>query len=108
MQLLSVLISFVSQNVMKRTSQARYLKRTMEAHLCNHCCSGKAIYITYSQCVYVALGIRHAIRMRHIVIQRYNIFPHYPINGTIFERTVIEYKICFDFLYISCLKRFSF
>jgi hypothetical protein len=79
-----------------------YVKRTTEARSCNHFCSGKAIYITYSQFVSVALGILHSIRMR------YNIFPHYLINGTIFERTVIEYKMCFDFLYISCLKRFSF
>jgi len=66
------------------------------------------IYITYSQYVSVALGIQHAIRMRHIAIQRYIIFPHYLINGTIFERTVIEYKMCFDFLYVCCQKRFSF
>jgi len=108
MQLLSFLISFVNQNIMKRTSQAMYVKSTMEARLCNHCCSGKAVYIIYSQCVSIALGILHAIRMRHIVIQRYSIFPHYLIKGTIFERTVIEYKMCFVFLYIFCLKRFSF
>ena len=33
-----------------------------------HCCSGKAIWITYSKCVLVALVIQHALRMRHIVI----------------------------------------
>jgi len=27
--------------------------------LCNHCCSRKAINITYSECVFVALGVPH-------------------------------------------------
>jgi hypothetical protein len=35
---------------------------------CNHCCSGKAISIKYSECVFVALVIQHAKRMRHIII----------------------------------------
>jgi len=46
--------------------------------------------ITCSDCVIVALGIHHAMRMRHIVIcglpPVYNIFPHYLINLTIFEK----------------------
>ena len=33
----------------------------------NHCCSGKAISIRYSESVFVALVIKHAIRLRHIV-----------------------------------------
>jgi hypothetical protein len=35
----------------------------------NHCCSGKAVSITYSEYVSGALVIQHAVRMRHIVIR---------------------------------------
>jgi len=31
---------------------------------CNHCYSGKAIGFTYSEYVFLALGIQHAMRMR--------------------------------------------
>jgi hypothetical protein len=34
----------------------------------NHCCRGKAISITYSECVSVALVIQHAKRMRRIIL----------------------------------------
>ena len=42
----------------------------IEALSCNHCCSEKAIGITYSECEFAALGIQHAIRMGHIIIRR--------------------------------------
>ena len=61
----------------------------MEGRSCNHCCSEKGIGITYSECVSVALGTQHAMRMRHIVICGLSgptsTFPHYLINGTILE-----------------------
>jgi len=34
---------------------------TFQVCLCNHCCSGQEIRITYSECVYRGLGIRHAV-----------------------------------------------
>ena len=43
-------------------------KRNIEVHSCNHCCHGKAISIIYPECVFVALVIHHALRLRHIII----------------------------------------
>jgi len=44
------------------------VKRNREARSCNHFCNGSAISITYSECVFVALGIQHAMRIRYIVV----------------------------------------
>ena len=49
--------------------------------------------------MFVALLIQHAQHMRHIVMlwpaPLYNIFPHYLISGTIFEKKkVTEHKMC--------------
>jgi hypothetical protein len=65
-----------------------YVKRNTVKRSRNNCCSGKAITSTYSKCLSLALGIQHAMGMRHTVISDlpglYNTFPHYLINGTIF------------------------
>jgi hypothetical protein len=43
-------------------------KRNNEARSRKHCCHGKAISITYCECVSVALVIQHAKRMRRIIL----------------------------------------
>jgi len=62
--------------------------RNNEGRSCNHCCSGKAVIVTYSECVSVALGIQHEITHAPYCYLwpawLYNIFTHYIINGTIF------------------------
>jgi len=54
----------------RQYSQERHytVLRNIEGRSCNNSCSGKPVSITYSECVSVALGVRHAMRMRHIVI----------------------------------------
>jgi hypothetical protein len=61
------------------TLQAMYVQRNIDARSCKHCCSGRAINITYSECVFVELGILHAMRLLLIVIYGlsfYRIFFH--------------------------------
>jgi hypothetical protein len=61
------------------------------------CCRGKAISITYSEYVSVALVIQHAKRMRRVIVlcclTGSTIF-HDLINGTIFEKKFFEHKMC--------------
>jgi len=54
--------------IYRLTRQATRILRNIEVSSYNHSCSGKAINITYCKCVFVALVIQHAMRMRHIVI----------------------------------------
>jgi hypothetical protein len=59
--------SVVNVEVMlQKDRQARL--RNIEARLCNFCCLAKAINITYSEFVSVALVIQHSMPMRHILL----------------------------------------
>jgi hypothetical protein len=63
---------------------------------------------TTSACAFVTLGIQHAKRMFHFVLwpaPLYNIFPHYLINGTIFEK-VTEHKMSVLIFYTNLSEKF--
>ena len=45
-----------------------YVQCTIEARSLNHCGSGKAINITYSECVFVAVGILHGKSVRRVML----------------------------------------
>jgi len=83
------------------TRQTMYMRRNIEARSCNYCYSGKAILITYSECVSVALCTHHAMRMRGIVICGFSgctvfFVSHYLINGTIFgKKKLLNIKYVF-------------
>ena len=73
----------------KKDTQCTH-KRNIEALVCNHRGSGKAISITYSECEFVVLGNQRAMCMRYIVICDLfgcTIFFHI-IYGTIFSERI--------------------
>jgi len=88
--------------------------RNIEARSCTHCYSGKEINITQPVCVFVALVIQHAMRMRHIIlqsvacpsVQNFSTLSHK--RNDFRKRSYRTKAVCFDFLLDFCMKRFTF
>jgi len=58
----------------------------------------KAVSVTQPVGAFVVLGIQHAMRVSHFVFcglsSSANIFPHFFHKSKIFEKKVVEHKMC--------------
>jgi len=95
----------------KHDRQRKY-KRNFESCSRNYCCRGKAISISFSECVSVTLASHDAKRMRRIILSSLAclVLRHFftlSHKRHDFQKSVTEYKMCFDFFYTFCLKYFS-
>jgi hypothetical protein len=95
------------------TRLTMYVLRNIEMSLCNHCCSGRAISITYSECVFVALvwSMNSACFVWHCHLRPvwlYHIFPRYHKGHETLKKSYWTQNVCFDSFYNFCLKHFSF
>jgi len=84
------------------------LQRNIEARSYNHGCRGKAANITHSECLFAALVIYLAMRMRRGLSGSTDIFTLSHIRARFSDKRWGTQDACFDFLYIFILKYFPF
>jgi hypothetical protein len=65
-----------------------------------HCCSGKAVSIKHYECVAIALVIKHAMRMRHIILHVASVVrPYFSTlchkRNEFRKKKITEHKMCF-------------
>ena len=104
-------VSYLAQSFLEWARQALYCTYNVTMR------RGRAIIITYSESVFVALGIQHAMRKRHIVfygLSGSNIF-YIMFSALCHKRhdfrkkkTYWTQNLCFPFPYKFCPKHFSF
>jgi len=95
----------LTEILVSKTDNALY--RNTEVRSCNNCCGGRAISITYCECVFVALGIQQAMRMRRFVICDLLCsticFTLYLINDAIFNKKKLLNIKCTFWVYLQVL-----
>jgi len=75
-----------------------YVERNNEVRSCNHCCSGKAINITYSGCKFVACYPKSKAHVQCYIAPV--AFPALQYFSTLSHKWHnFENKMCFNFLY---------
>jgi hypothetical protein len=57
--------------------------------------------VLHIRSVCLLTGVQHAMCMYHIILSPMTIFPHYHINGTIFEKKVIEHEMFFFLIFCT-------
>jgi len=65
------------------------IQRSIELRSLNNCCHWKAKYVTYSDCVFIVLGIQRAMQCHLWSVRLHNIFSHYLTEGRNFGKNVI-------------------
>jgi hypothetical protein len=76
------------------------IQRNIQARSRNHCCSGKATGITYSECVFIDVDTQDAIKMGYIImwsIWLCNIFSKLSHKRQGFRKNVIKHQTDFSF-----------
>ena len=77
----------------KKTGNVHTYECNIEVHSCSHCCCGKPVRITYSECTFAALGIQHAIC---VSLPGYTIFSTLSHKDMIFggKKKLLSIKYC--------------
>jgi len=87
--------------------QAVYVRRNIEMRSRNHCCPGKATSITYSECLFVALGIQECAcailsSVACPALQYFSTLSHKLLDFRN-KKNYWTQNVCFDFLYSFCV-----